>query len=320
MLAGLIVGACIVYTIGWYYLADRFDARAEAAIASFNSNGKEAICAERTIRGYPFRIGIFCDDVAFADADEGLAFSAGSFRSAGQIYNPRFLVGELDGPAHLSLPRGLPALALEWDILRASIRLSAPLPERLSVESRNFRAKAAAGDLSGATLLRADRAEAHMRPNGADLDLAASVTGVALDQTLALGRPFPPISGNADLSIDNGAALVASGAATLRGQSGTIRKLTLAPGADTAVTVEGPLSIGSDGLIDADLRIAIRNPQALSAILVEALPELANQIRTAFSGIAALGETGGQVPPLPVRIVKGKVSIGFLTVAQIPPL
>lgn len=319
LLAAFIVLAAIAYTAGWHYVAGQIDTRVEAALTSLEERGIEAICTNRAVRGYPFRIGVFCDDIAVANAAEGVAFSAGELRSAGQIYNPLFLVGELDGPASVTLPNGLPQLAFDWENLRASVRLAQPLPERLSVEGRNIKAGPAAQG-SASAMLQADSAEAHLRPNGESLDLAARFSGVTIDQTLVQGRTIPPVSGDADISIDDGVALAASGTADLRGRSGTIRKLTVAPGADASVTVAGPVSVDDAGLIDAELTITIRNPRKLSDVLVQAFPEFVDQIRTAFSGFIALGGSGGETPPLPVRIVKGRVSIGFLTVGQIPPL
>ena len=99
-------------------------------IAAVNGDGVSAECANPTARGYPFRIGLYCDRVAFADDAEGIRLTAGGFRSAGQIYDPMRFVAELDGPASIALPRAAP-LAIDWDGLagqRAAGRAAAGAP------------------------------------------------------------------------------------------------------------------------------------------------------------------------------------------------
>jgi hypothetical protein len=299
------------YSLGWFWLAGRLEAEAKAGIAAINRDGVEADCANPTARGYPFRIGLFCDSVAFSDSGQGISLSAGSFRSAGQIYDPMRLVAELDGPAMVDSARA-GAFALDWQNLRASARLSTPLPQRLSLEGVQLKAATA----QGAPLLAAENFQAHMRPNEQNLDLAGSFSGLALDASLLDGRKIPPLSGQSDITINDGVRLLGERVKDLRGQSGTIRELALSTGQETGVTLSGPFSVDEEGLIDARLNITIRDPRGLSAVLAEAVPEKRDQIEQAFSGLAMLGNA----PSLPLRIAKGKATLGFIPLGQIPPL
>ena len=300
------------YSAGWFYLADRLEERTMAAMAEIGRDGVMADCVDPTARGYPFRIGLFCDRVAYADASEGVALSAGAFRSAGQIYDPMRLVAELDGPARVDLPRTQP-LAVDWAGLRASVRLAEPLPERISVEGTAVSVGLASG---AAALAQIQALETHMRPNAGDLDFAGSFDGLTLDPELIGGRALPPLSGRTDLSIADGVALVATRPESLRGQSGVIRTLSLSSGDDAGMTVSGPFSIDEDGLLDADLKVTVRNPERLSAILAEAFPEHRDQIVASFAGLAALGDE----PTMPLKIVRGEASLGFIPLGDIPPL
>ena len=155
-----------------------------------------------------------------------------------------------------------------------------------------------------------------MRPNEENLDLAGSFSGLALDASLLDGRKVPPLSGQSDITINDGVRLLGERVKDLRGQSGTIRELALSTGEETGVTLSGPFSIDDAGLIDARLNITIRDPRGLSAVLAEAVPEKRDQIEQAFSGLAMLGNA----PSLPLRIAKGKASLGFIPLGQIPPL
>jgi hypothetical protein len=299
------------YSLGWFWLAGRLEAEAKTAITALNRDGVEADCANPTARGYPFRIGLYCDSVAFSDAAQGISLSAGNFRSAGQIYDPMRLVAELDSPANIDSAKA-GAFALTWDNLRASARLSTPLPQRLSLEGVQL--KAATAD--GAPLLAAETFQAHMRPNEQNLDLAGSFGGLALDASLLDGRKVPPLSGQSDITINDGVRLLGERVKDFRGQSGTIRELALSTGEETGVTLSGPFSVDDAGLIDANLNITIRDPKGLSAVLGEAVPEKRDQIEQAFSGLAMLGNA----PSLPLRIAKGRASLGFIPLGQIPPL
>ncbi len=240
------------YSAGWLYFADLLRKQTSAAIARMNTGEVSAECAAPAVRGYPFRLGVWCDGVAFSDASRGIHVTAGGFRSAGQVYDLTHLVAELDGPASIDLPDAAP-LALDWRRLRASVRLATPLPERLSVESTALTASLQ----SGAPLASLASFEAHMRPNAGDLDLAARFEGLefageaAVDEACGALRPGRPL-------VTGGVALAESGVESLRGQSGTMRLLELSSGPGTGLALSGPFSIGGG-------RTARRRPPAYRA-------------------------------------------------------
>jgi hypothetical protein len=110
--------------------------------------------------------------------------------------------------------------------------------------------------------------------------------------------------------------LVEAPTKSLRGQSGTIRNLDLSSGPETGIALSGTFAIGTDGLLDADLTITMRDPKGVSAALAAAFPEAERQITTGFAALSALGDT----PSLPLRISKGKAVLGFIPLGRIPPL
>ncbi|WP_457939119.1 DUF2125 domain-containing protein [Mesorhizobium sp. 10J20-29] len=306
-----VIVLCAGYTAGWYYLAGAFEKSARQTIAKMNSNGVSADCENPVARGFPFRLGLYCDRVSFSDPAEAVGFTAGEFRSAGQIYDPFRFVAELDGPAMVDTP-GSGALNLDWDIMRASVRWAEPLPERVSLEGGNV----AASLVTGKQLGTVGDFQAHLRPNGQDLDIATSFDNLIVDPSRVDGRTLPPLSGQTDLTIDNGVGLVGTGIQNLRGQSGTIREASLFSGPKTGLTISGPFSIGEDGLIDADLKITVRNPNGLSTVLAAAFPENSDEI---IAGVSALSFMGN-APSLPLTIKKGRANISFVKLGNIPPL
>lgn len=302
------------YSAGWFYTARFLEDETRKAVSSLNGNGRRASCEEAEARGYPFRIGLFCRSVMYEDAREGIAFQARALRSAAQVYQPWRIVGELDGPARLAAP-GLNALVLDWQSLRASARLASPLPERLSVEAQGLSVRLDEQSEAPPPLIHAGSVEAHMRPAGDDLDLAVRFAGVRPDADLTQGVEVPLLSGLADLSITDG-ALDGGLDGELRGRSATIRNLTVSAEGGGGVTVSGPISVDADGLVDARLQVTLREPMALAALLGEAFPQSRREIEMSLSGLAAMGET----PSLPLRIVRGEASLGFIRLGTIPPL
>ncbi|PSJ59429.1 DUF2125 domain-containing protein [Pseudaminobacter soli (ex Li et al. 2025)] len=310
-LAFVVVILCGGYTLGWFYLADKLEAKAKTSLAELNRDGVVAECTNPVARGFPFRLGLFCDRVAFDDAKQGFSVSAGSFRSVGQVYDPAHLIAELDGPARIDTPRTEP-FALDWDNLRASVRLARPLPERVSVEGHQLKAST----VSGKSLATVDTFEGHMRPDGANIDLAGTFSNLLLDSSLVQGRTLPLLSGDTDFTINNGVELVGNRIQSLRGQSGTIRNLDLSTSEKTGISVTGPFSVDQDGLLDADLRVTVRDPQGLATVLGGVLPEKSREIQQGFMGLSILGPS----PSLPLKIVKGKISLAFIKLGQVPPL
>ena len=299
------------YSVGWFYLADRLVTRAKAEIAEANRDGTTVECENPVARGFPFRLGVYCDRIAYANADEAIAITAGSLRTAGQIYDPMRFIAELDGPATVATPAN-GSLEIDWEKLRASVRWARPLPERVSVEGGGVAATTA----TGTPLATIGTFEAHMRPNDGNLDLASSFEGLSLDPTLIEGRKLPALSGQSDVTIDGGVDLRGIGLKDLRGRSGTIRNAELTVGGESGVTVSGTFSFGQDGLLDADLKLTVRDPNGLSAVLAEAFPEKRRDIRNVSSALTFMGND----PTLPLRIERGEARLAFFKLGEIPPI
>lgn len=314
LLVLLVAAAVAGYTVFWFQAARTLETEAVSLVKELNRNGVRANCEEAEARGYPFRIGLFCRSVFYEDVRDGISVNAGAFRSAAQFYQPRRVIGELDGPARITLPLIEP-LQARWEILRASTHIATPLPERVSAEAR--RVVLAYDDDEATPLAEIASAEFHARQNGANLDIAARFEALDMSTALAGGAELPLFDGEADATIDDGVASLADGRSDLRGTAGTIRLLRIsADGSDAMIALSGPVSVRENGLIDAELKVTIRNVPAVSAILAEAFPEARHEIGTAAGALSSLGDTA----ELPVRITGGRVSLGFIPLGRIPPL
>lgn len=303
------------YSAGWFFIANKVEQRVDQTIARLAEKGAIARCDGRTIRGFPFRLGLYCDAVAYQDEARKISVTAAALRTAAQVYQPMHSVAELDGPMRIEAP-GLPMLWLEWDRLQTSIRIAKPVPERLSISADGISGSTDPDDETDPVqLFSAAHLEGHLRPNGQDVDWAGNFSDLTIAPAVVEGRTIPPLAGEGDATIKNGVALVEARPLTLRGQSLDIRKLALSSG-EGSVTINGPLSVDAEGLIDADLKVVVRNPSAVAEALKTAIPERSREIQTGFAGLAIMGDE----PTLPLKIKKGRATLGFIPLGDIKPL
>lgn len=304
---------------GWYWLAGRATASVDEAIAGLNGDGRTVTCENREIGGFPFRLGLTCDSVAYEDDTNHIAITAGGLRTAAQIYQPLNTVAELDGPLRIDAP-GITPLFIEWDSLRASARLASPVPTLVSVEATGLSGISDPDDETDPVdFFSTEQAEAHLRPNGTDLDWAGSFRQLEIDPGAAGNRVLPVFDGEGDATVKNGVALIQSLPKSLRGLSIDIRTLSLNSG-EAKMMLSGPVSIDTNGLVDATLRLGMENPAAVGAIFQAAVPERASEIGQAFAALGMLGDK----PAVPIRIDKSRIKLdlvfGSITLGQLPPV
>jgi hypothetical protein len=82
------------------------------------------------------------------------------------------------------------------------------------------------------------------------------------------------------------------------------------------VTVSGTFSFSEEGLLDADLKLTVRDPNALSAVLMKAFPEKRRDIRNVTSALTFMGND----PTLPLMIERGEARLTFFKLGEIPPI
>jgi hypothetical protein len=304
----LILFGVTAYTGGWYWAADRLVQEVQARTGAL-SGGRRVECANPQAKGFPFRIGLFCDRFAYESAQ--LSISGGALRSAAQVYNPFKVVAETDGPARLIVPGFVP-FDLTWQDARASTRLAlpAPMPEIVSTELTGVSMTA---DIEGKPeVARADRVEVHMRPAGNDMELALRFDGLTGGAILT-GGALPPLAGLVDLVMKDGVARLGRGIA---GAEFTVRNVELSGPGGAKLSATGTASVGQDRLLDAELTMTAENAAGVTAIMAAAFPAMATQIAALAAGMSAMGAQ----PSLPLTISDGAISLGFLPLGTIPPL
>ncbi|CDX23167.1 conserved exported hypothetical protein [Mesorhizobium sp. ORS 3324] len=314
-LAAFILALFAIYSAGWFYLAGRLKTEADQAVARLSGKGIAAGCANMTVSGYPLSFAVSCDTIAYEDDAKNIAASTGSFNAVAQIIQPLSPVADVRGPLRTSAP-GMPPLWIDWDKLRATVNLSWPLPRRVSLQAEGLSGQTdPADDSDPAELFYAAKAAGQLEPKDQDVTYAGSFADLEIDADAIGGRALPALDGSGEATLRNGIALIAAPPKSLRGQSVDIAKLDLSSGT-ARVTVSGPISVDADGLVDANLTIKLKDPKAVAAILGGAIPEHKNEIEQGFAGLAMLGNE----PSMPLRIVKGKASLGFIPLGKIKPV
>ncbi|TPJ51412.1 MULTISPECIES: DUF2125 domain-containing protein [unclassified Mesorhizobium] len=314
-LAAFVIALFAIYSGGWFYLADRVRSEADKAVATLNKSGIEAGCANLQVSGYPLSFAVSCDNLAYEDDAKNVAASAGSFNAVAQIIQPLSPVADLRGPLRTSVP-GMVPLWIDWDDLKANVKLSWPLPRRISLTAEGLSGQTdPADDTDPVQLFSAGKAAGQLQPNGRDIDYIGSFGDLEIDPDAIGGRVLPPLDASGEATLKNGLALIGTQLKSLRGQAVEIRRLDLSSGT-AHVAVSGPLSVDAEGLVDADLMIRLKDPKAVAAILGAAVPEQKNQIEQGFAALALLGNE----PSMPLKVVKGKASLGFIPLGKIKPV
>jgi hypothetical protein len=314
-IAAVVVALVAIYTGAWFYFADRLMREAEKTVATLNKNGVQAACADMQVTGYPFSFTVSCDSLAYEDDANKIAASAGSFNAAAQVLRPLSPSANLRGPLRTSIP-GMAPLWIDWDKLQADVKLWWPLPSRITLRAEGLSGQTdPADDTDPVELFSAAKAAGQLQPNGVDLDYFGSFGDLEIDPDAIDGRVLPALDADGDVSLKNGVALIGTQVQSLRGQAIEIRNLDLSSGT-AHVAVSGPLSVAADGLIDADLMIRIKDPKAVAAILGGVIPEQKDAIEQSFAVLAFLGNQ----PSMPLKVVRGKASLGFIPLGKIKPV
>ena len=313
-LAGAIVAAGILWTIGWYFFAAKIEDRLPSTLAQIVGPGATAECTNADVRGYPFRVGLFCEALSYTNAAEGITTTAGAFRSAAQIYRPQHAVAEVDGPLVLDAS-GL-TLRADWQLLQTSVQAVGDGLDRGSIDARNTSFDIDGTGLTQRLALQADRITAHARRNGVDLDVAAYSEN--LRNTLVAGLNAKAFAFEATLYGQSDMLRVPF--TPLNGPfAAVLHRVTIEFDATSSLELAGPLQVGANGRLSGNLELTISNVQQLSELVAGFNPESADLIGRFGPMIAALDtRPGDDATTLPLTISNGQVSLGIIPLGELP--
>lgn len=301
-----------IWTAVWFYMADQLQSQTRSVLSQMRSNGATAECADDRVAGYPFRLGMICEEIAYGD--DGRTVRAGQLRITAKITDLSDMAGELQGPLDLELP-GLDPAVMNWDTLQFSTRYAEPVPEAAAIDIRNGAIRL--GDNSG-PLLNVGHMQMQGQLNGTDLALAARLQEVLFGDVEGL----PALRVEYDGIVANAPSFaMATGLRSFRGLSGRLHGLRLATeDGDAALEVSGDYAVDREGLLSGDVEIRVESPERMGDLLATLVPGEADALRTAFDALESFTINGDKTPPIPIRIKNGEPSLLFLKLPRIPPL
>lgn len=330
----LLIAAVVVVIAGWSaawlygrsVLGNRIDWHLRALV----SRDVEVDCSDQGITGYPFRYEVRCSDLSVR-GPAATAASLGSLTAVALVYNPFHVILEARSPARVAMPlRGLDGV-LDFDTARASVKFSREglraLDAVLAAPALSPPALSHGGDRASRGPA-ADKVELHLReaPDQAGT-LEAFLTA---DRLIPADPAVPgPIGLRAHARLEDGMAVMAGiDPLDLLVNQGSLplqlveADLTLPSGRASAT---GDLTLSVDGTLSGSLNITLADAAALLHSLRGLFPpdgQTYGLLEGMVSGMeqSAPEQDGVTKVTIPVRVIGGRVMIGFLPVGTIPPL
>jgi hypothetical protein len=311
----------LAWSAGWLVVRSRAEGALDGWLAREAALGRTWTCADRRIGGYPFRVTLDCASLSLNRGD--LALSLGRTRALAQVYQPRHVIAEIEGP--LRLAEGRVVVEGEWGLLRASARASAAGLDRASLEAEKPRLRVAGLPTAEPLALAGQRLSVHARPSArrgeGAYDVALRAAGAVvpgLDSLLGGAEP-------ADLGADAVVTRIAGlGPGPLPALAERWRMAGGRVEAATLSAVKGPRRLEARGDLGLDDQHRPTGRLDVAAAGVEGTlkPLAGGGAADAVTGMLGGRREGERARPAPgalrplaaVRLENGRVLVGPVTV------
>ncbi|AIJ68168.1 DUF2125 domain-containing protein [Brucella suis] len=311
------------YTAGWFYIADRLEAKARADMARLDVQGVGVQCENLHMGGYPLRINVVCDSISWQRPSEGMAFRAGKFSSGSPLYAPYSLTNALTGPAFIEFP-GISPLEVNWSKFTSNTRLARPFPTEIEIAARDVAVGLRTEPTKTEPLSSLEHMNVQIDGSTGMLKLMGRFAGLKFAPSVIGNAKSPELDGVADIDISDAEGLLASDSESvyqrLRGHSGTINQAFVSMPNGAMVSLTGPFSVNEDGLINADLKLTLVNAQSLAQAGQAVFPAQGGNIATVLFALSAMPKDENGNPTMEIAIRKGKASAGFIPLGRLPAL
>ncbi|UWF66412.1 MULTISPECIES: DUF2125 domain-containing protein [unclassified Brucella] len=311
------------YTAGWFYIADRLEAKARADMARLDAQGVGVQCENLHMGGYPLRINVVCDSISWQRPSEGMAFRAGKFSSGSPLYAPYSLTNALTGPAFIEFP-GISPLEVNWSKFTSNTRLARPFPTEIKIAARDVAVGLRTEPTKTEPLSSLEHMNVQIDGSTGMLKLMGRFAGLKFAPSVIGNAKSPELDGVADIDISDAEGLLASDSESvyqrLRGHSGTINQAFVSMPNGAMVSLTGPFSVNEDGLINADLKLTLVNAQSLAQAGQAVFPAQGGNIATVLFALSAMPKDENGNPTMEIAIRKGKASAGFIPLGRLPAL
>jgi hypothetical protein len=330
------------WSVGWFWLRGRAEQEMDAWMAREAAAGRTWTCADRSVTGYPFRIELRCSAVTLARSDG--SFRLGPTTAVAQVYQPRLVIVESQGPFHVQ--QGDLTGDASWSALQGSFHGAAGGFTRASLVVDGPRVAVTGAGLQPVSVA-GRHLELHARPNPARyeaegaVDLALQLADAAIPNLDALTGNSAVLNASLDATLTH-APVIGTGAVPRElekwRQAGgllEIAALSLAKG-DQRIQAKGALAL-DDAHRPAgqlDLRAAGVDTLIGSVVGQRFGSEKGALVGQLVGGLLGLGRGAGRPeqappgsgPPLkplpPLKLVDGQVLFSGFPIpnVRVPPL
>lgn len=322
----LLVLAGLAWTGGWFYASSRAEQEIDSWIAAEGAKGRVWACADRKLGGFPFRFELMCDQpsVTFTGAGQW-SWTAVRAHAVAQVWNPRHIIAEFQGPARLAEATSGRQIEANWSLLQISGVGSRGEIERTSVSANDYTLAE-----SGTTVFAAKHVEFHGRHHpgatGNTLDVAMGVKGAS---GLATGAPAgAPVDGELQVMISQVPEFrtmpVEERVALWQAAGGrvTVEVAKLSAGGGS-MSANGEIGLDPQRRLDGMLNLSLVNaPALLNALSTAGLMPVAAANVAPLLMAAGMPSGGGaaSASSFPFVFRGGRVALGILPLGKIGPL
>lgn len=320
----IVVLIIILYSVIWYYLAQKVERRVFEQLAAYNENGFVVSCENMHKIGYPLRIGVSCDKVNLQQLMEGFAFSSEKIIAGAPVYAPHWLELSLATPVSLELP-GVVPIGARWSDMKLETDISRTIPDALSLRTENIELGVGANGMSDKATAKFLRLDAR----GLNSNLDGRLTFEELNLPLKIpheNTPMPEMSGDIKWSLEEAFSLFETGERAnnlverLRGHKGNLKPSTVHFASGGSMAVAGPFSFNDDGYLNAKLEITISDQNKLLQTARNAFPSQADNLKTIFFALSAMPKNDKGDPVLQLSVKNGEVRLGFFKIGHVNPI
>ena len=324
-----IIFVILAYTAVWFWAANKVDETVNQFSTNLRSQGSVLKCADQKVRGYPFRLGLFCSNLVFSNPVKATNVNLGEIRSAAQLYKPGHFIVEIDSPLKLEIPNLAP-LIIDWESLRSSANLTTSGYKRISLVSQNI--KIAANDAGFKSPLGTIKdLQIHSRPTPNDeaknsLDLAVTIT----DWQIAGGadKTIEPLLVHFDVSMEQAKYIIETRQDFMsflrtNGANGKITDMTFATKSGGKLNLSGPININQNGVVNGELTLNLSDPQKLVDYAGNVFPPVKAALEQTLPYLQGLADKSSgvtEINDLKINIKDSVVYLGFFRIGQIPRL
>ena len=324
IVAGLLLIAALWsgYWYAAYSVVSRFVGTAEAG-----SSRGAVTCADRALGGFPFHIAVDCAVLAAEDA--GIGASLGGVSATAPLYNPGRVEAVAEGPLAIRAADLGFAAEAAWEHAQASLVAGLSGLSRAESAAEGVQVDLRGGGLPVSSLFVERWQSSLEQAGGEEPGIRLGVSATDLSARLNDGTALPIISGVGRIHLIDAGPIDGFDVAALlndwiaQGGRLELEQLQVGSGGST-LSLEGPLSISPEGLLNGTVTVRFSGAEALSALIGQVLPGYRAQAEAMVNALVALTQPvetpDGPAQETRLTVRDGVVGIGIIPFFTIPPV